>query len=328
MRFIRDIINDTRAETESEQDASERAPLMLEDPTFPAPDVSQSLVSAPVETAMAGGFDYFDEDDEDEELEAMMRSLAEEEEAELRIDADAGKSEQIDPFDRLQAETLPSSGGKPPASPLRNVRKSPNARLLAPIPEPEGAAELEENLAVDALTPLADAAAEERPEAPAPAVGRAGGKSGRVKTRLLGFSAGAIERKDPFDKSASLDPQFPVGWLVVTSDKGRGAAFALYDGVSKIGRGKDQTVSLDFGDNSISRDNHLSIAFDAEQNKFFVGHGGKSNLVRLNNKPLLSTEELRSKDMIRLGETTLRFIALCEEDFGWETPPKEMVRHG
>ncbi|MEM1352347.1 MAG: FHA domain-containing protein, partial [Pseudomonadota bacterium] len=260
------------------------------------------------------------------DLEAMMQSL-EEEEAQREMsagDSETQEDEELDtfdatgkadPFDKLN--TAPSAS-KPPVSPLRSLRKTPQERLAASMPDtPPKPEATEDELQLDALTPLADAEPKDATPMPSPAQGRGSGKSGRVKTRLLGFSAGAIERKDPFEKAGSLGDQFPVGWLVVTSDKGRGASFALHDGVSKIGRGTDQTVCLDFGDNSISRDNHLSIAFDAEQNKFFVGHSGKSNLVRLNDKPLLSTEELKSKDAIRLGETTLRFIALCEGDFGW-----------
>ena len=39
--------------------------------------------------------------------------------------------------------------------------------------------------------------------------------------------------------------------------------------------------------------------------QFFLGHGGKANLVRLNDKPVLSTEEVSSSDLIRIGETSL-----------------------
>jgi hypothetical protein len=163
---------------------------------------------------------------------------------------------------------------------------------------------------------------------PEPSLGRGANRSGRVKTRLLGFSTGSLEQNDVFDENRSVTGNpFPVGWLVVVSELGRGASFALQDGVSKVGRGTDQTVCLNFGDNSISRDNHLSIAYDAELNKFFIGQSGKSNLVRLNNKPLLSTEELVSRDQIRLGETTLRFIALCENDFTWGAPDEKARKH-
>ena len=118
-------------------------------------------------------------------------------------------------------------------------------------------------------------------------------------------------------KSSQPD-MFPVGWIVVQEGPGRGAGFSLHAGVSLIGRGEDQAVCLDFGDNSISRDNHASIAFDDESGQFFFGHGGKSNIVRLNGKPVLSTEELSHGDTIKIGETTLRFQALCGADFSWK----------
>lgn len=155
-------------------------------------------------------------------------------------------------------------------------------------------------------------------QVPPPAAGRGANRSGRVKTRLLGFNPENVGVADPFKKEqSSKGDSFPVGWIVVVAGPGRGASFALHDGVSKIGRGDDQTVPLNFGDNSISRENHVAIAYDVEQNAFFIGQSGRANIVRLNNKPLLSTEQLRSGDQIRVGETTLRLAALCSEGFSW-----------
>ena len=109
---------------------------------------------------------------------------------------------------------------------------------------------------------------------------------------------------------------------------GHGSCFTLFNGVSQIGRGEEQAVRLDFGDTSISRNNHAAVAFDDEQTKFFLGHGGKSNLVRLNGRPVLSTEELSHGDAIRIGETTLKFIALCGDDFNWKMTDGEDAAHG
>jgi FHA domain len=151
---------------------------------------------------------------------------------------------------------------------------------------------------------------------PPPAAGRGASRSGRVKTRLLGFNPDSIA--NPFERADSkANDTFPVGWLVVVVGPGLGASFSLHEGVSRVGRGEDQTVCLNFGDNSISRENHISIAFDTEQNAFYVGQSGRSNIVRLNNKPLLSTEQVRSGDQIRVGETTLRLVALCGDAFSW-----------
>lgn len=230
-----------------------------------------------------------------------------------------------DPAPQAAEQTAPAPLQQDsPAAPQRVTPETvqpvtPAARDAAAVPDTT-VAEL------DALKPAVDVTAE--PVAmPAPAKGRGSARSGRVKTRLLGFSAGGIEGVDPFEKKPSTPAEFPVGWLVVVSDMGRGASFPLFDGVSKVGRGVDQTVSLNFGDNSISRDNHVAVAYDAEQNKFFIGHSGKTNLVRVNNVPLLSTEELKSKDLIRLGETTLRFMAFCADDFSWAASDEKVAKH-
>jgi len=149
----------------------------------------------------------------------------------------------------------------------------------------------------------------------------AGRSARRVRTRMLGFDQEAAI-VDPIDKAAAqVSPQgarFPVAWIVVADGPGRGHSFTLYSGVSTIGRGDDQTVVLDLGDTSISREQHAAIAYDEEANGFFLGHGGKSNIVRLNGRPVLSTEDLQNGDMIRIGETTLRFVALCGDAFVWE----------
>src|SRR6056297_2588675 len=187
-----------------------------------------------------------------------------------------------------------------------------------PSEEPESAEEQVRDLDLEPAAPESDDTDESdpAPEIASPAPIR---RAGRVKTRLLGFQAKS-DTGDVFAGKAATGTgpvRFPVGWLVVTQGAGIGHSFSLLSGVSKIGRGDDQAVQLDFGDTSISRDNHAAVAFDEELNQFFLGHGGKSNVVRLNGKPVLSTEELYDGDEIRIGETTLKFIALCGEEFTW-----------
>lgn len=166
-------------------------------------------------------------------------------------------------------------------------------------------------------------------EVPPPAEGRSGRRAGRVKTRLLGFEHAHVADSDPFNQigenTNSPHGRFPVGWLIVLKGPGRGSSFELHSGVSQIGRGEGQAVRLDFGDSSISRSNHAAIAYDNEQRCFFIGHGGKTNLVRLNNKPVLSTEEINDGDLIRIGETVLRFVGLCGPDFDWEADENDEV---
>jgi hypothetical protein len=146
-------------------------------------------------------------------------------------------------------------------------------------------------------------------------------RAGRVRTRLMGIehSNGSIEDLAPTAPAASFgSPEmFAVGWLVVVGGPGRGHSFVLHPGVSQIGRGDDQAVALDFGDMTISREGHASVAYDEETRAFYLGHGGKQNIVRLNNRPVLGTETVKHGDRIRIGETTMMLAALCGDSFSW-----------
>ncbi|MFY0661546.1 MAG: FHA domain-containing protein [Shimia sp.] len=231
-----------------------------------------------------------------------------------------------DPFGNLFADEAQEAAfeEKPfeaPQMPEPVVAPTPQAAAPPPVAEPIAPPQPEPAQAAPApAEPEVDLAALQVNMAAAkPAAGR--GSKGRVKTRLLGFSAPASQAHDPMAQTreapVSAQAQFPVGWLVVVDGPGKGASFSLHDGLTQIGRGEGQTVRLDFGDTTISRENHAAIAFDGEQRRFFFGHGGKANLVRLNGRPVLSTEDLDSNSHIRIGETTLRFVALCGEDFAW-----------
>lgn len=144
----------------------------------------------------------------------------------------------------------------------------------------------------------------------------AGSAPPRAKTRIIGFHAEDFADDAPGEIDSG--PVFPAGFLVVIDGPGRGAHFTVSTRVSCIGRGEDQDVSLDFGDESISRSGHASVMYDAEQNSFFLGHGNKANAVRRNDMPVLATEKLDHGDDIRIGKTTLRFHAFCGPDFTWD----------
>jgi len=129
----------------------------------------------------------------------------------------------------------------------------------------------------------------------------------RNKTRLLGYEHLEDDGVAAFDKADTVEPtaraMFPVGWVVVADGPGRGTCFTLEAGMSQIGRGDDQAIQLDFGDNSISRTNHAAIVYDPETHEFLLGHGGKKNIVRLNGKPVISNEAL-GLSLIHISEPT------------------------
>ena len=115
-------------------------------------------------------------------------------------------------------------------------------------------------------------------------------------------------------------PEGPVvGWLVVVEGPGRGKSVPLGYGMNPIGRDPGNRVVLPFGDTQISRTKHATVTYDPRGRKFFIQHGESSNLTYVGELPVLSPVELKSGEIIRLGDTTvLKFIPLCGDDFNWD----------
>ena len=191
-------------------------------------------------------------------------------------------------------------------------------------------------VSVDAVAPEAlapDAIDGQNVEAPPMALGPDGRPRRKKrrpspnKTRLMGFDT-SDGRAELFDEDVAETAvtgrcQFPVGFVFVTKGPGLGESFAIRTGMSQIGRGEDQAIRLDFGDQAISRSNHAAIVYDPKEHTYLLGHGGKANIVRLNGTPVVSTSDLKDGDVIELGETAMRFVGICSNDFNWENAQSE-----
>jgi hypothetical protein len=233
------------------------------------------------------------------------------------------------------AAPAPAPVAEPEVTPDMPVAR-PNRVVKVKAPLPEGVAPAPVSIWDLEETGPARAPAAAEIAAPVSAEPR---RPTRTKTRVLGFDAQPASVVPLFEgmeimpmAAAPVAPSkgyvmFPAGWLVVKDGPGKGASFALSQGVSQIGRNPDQTVSLDYGDMAISRQNHAAIAYDPASHQFHVGHGGKSNLVRLNGKPLLSTEVAGDGDEIQIGETTLVLKVLCTPAFNWSSVEAEGDGH-
>lgn len=143
----------------------------------------------------------------------------------------------------------------------------------------------------------------------------------RNATRLIGFEHSDDAVTDLFDQKSNDGDHaalmFPVGWVLVIEGEGRGTCYGLTKGLNQVGRGEENSITLDFGDTSISRKNHCAIVYDDEERKFILGHGGKSNIVRLNGKAVISNEDLADGDTVKVGSTVLQLKTLCGPDFDW-----------
>ena len=108
-----------------------------------------------------------------------------------------------------------------------------------------------------------------------------------------------------------------AGWLVIVAGKGSGNFVKIGHGQNSIGRGPDSRARLDYGDNHISRSRHAVITYDALGRMFYVQQGDGKNLTYLDGKPVLTPTVLENGSEITMGQTRLRFVALCGPDFSW-----------
>ena len=193
------------------------------------------------------------------------------------------------------------------------------------------------NKGVDVTQPTDRA---QRPMPPAPPGGEQGPGAGRLdaptqkmdasgsssqsipeeKTRVVG---GRHRHKDEqrlqerAEQSDGMDDPV-VGWLVIVEGPGKGLAMQLGYGSNSIGRGETDRINLNFGDDQISRGGHATVTYDPRGRKFYVQHGGGTNLTYLNDQPVLTPIELPALSHISIGNTILRFVPLCGDAFDWQ----------
>lgn len=134
----------------------------------------------------------------------------------------------------------------------------------------------------------------------------------------LGAGTGAPSVAGLGQVDAMADPI--SGWLVVVDGPGQGNFLKLGYGQNGIGRSESERVSLDFGDDQISRNSHATVTYDPRGKQFYLQPGSGKNLTYLQgeNTPILAPTVLQPFSHILLGNTTLRFVPFCGEDFSWD----------
>lgn len=136
-------------------------------------------------------------------------------------------------------------------------------------------------------------------------------------------SGSSAEQATPSPTSAAstgADPMEnpPAGWLVVVDGPGKGSVLTIGHGQNSMGRSSNERICLDFGDAEISRSNHAVITYDPRGRRFYVQQGSGTNLVYIGDMPVLTPMPLENHAELQIGNTRLRFIALCGAEFSWQ----------
>ncbi|PCJ26899.1 MAG: hypothetical protein COA96_04525 [SAR86 cluster bacterium] len=138
------------------------------------------------------------------------------------------------------------------------------------------------------------------------------------KTKLY-FADNVVGKEASAEKATTQKDSDPVvGWLAIISGPGKGNVLKFGYGSNPIGRGGGARVSLDFGDEQISRGEHAIITYDPRGRKFYIQHGSGNNLTYLQDEPVLVPTMLKERAQITIGQTKLMFVSLCGDSFDWQ----------
>jgi len=123
---------------------------------------------------------------------------------------------------------------------------------------------------------------------------------------------------DGLSVSGDFSAEPVVGWLVVVEGPGKGRSLTLGYGMNSIGRAAEERVSLNFGDEEVTRHAHAMLTYDSKGRKFYIQHGGGTNLTYVGDRPVLQPLEITGRETIGIGNTKLCFVPLCGPDFEWQ----------
>lgn len=145
-----------------------------------------------------------------------------------------------------------------------------------------------------------------------------GGGQGFAGNGVTSPAASVSNEKTTFVETVQGTRVRPVvGWLVCAEGADVGKDFRLHCDHNYIGRALGQDVCLT--DTAVSREEHFSIAYDRFSNRYFASMGKGQSIVYINGYPLgNSMTTLRKGDQIKVGNTTLVFIPLEQQDLKWK----------
>lgn len=124
----------------------------------------------------------------------------------------------------------------------------------------------------------------------------------------------AVTSVAPGTQSVTIQPV--VGWLVCVEGAAKGRDFRIHSQYNYIGRARHMDICIE-GDSTISSEKAAILAYDDQQRIFFFAPGQGRNLVRVNERAVLTPVELQAYDRLTIGRSTFLFIPLCGERFDW-----------
>lgn len=139
--------------------------------------------------------------------------------------------------------------------------------------------------------------------------------SANTEGKTMSYFSAAVAGNTAAKNNAPSEPV--VGWLVCIKGEHFGESFQIYAGRNSIGRAADNRIVMS-KDNSVSRSKHAFVIYEPKKHHFFVQPGDSSGLTYLNDEYISEMKEIKAFDSIELGESVLKFVPLCGDNFNWD----------
>ena len=122
------------------------------------------------------------------------------------------------------------------------------------------------------------------------------------------------------NKRMKIEPV--VGWIICIEGSEKGKDHRIYGRVNSIGRSDKMDICIK-GDDTVSRENHARLAYDAKHNTFHLVPGEGANTVYVNDEPVYVPTVLKADDVIEIGSSKYAFVPFCSDKFTWENGYKQ-----
>lgn len=115
-------------------------------------------------------------------------------------------------------------------------------------------------------------------------------------------------------ENKGIDPV--VAWIVCVEGKEKGRDYRIHSDNNFIGRSDRMDICIR-GDETVSRENHAIISYDTVDNSYYFSPGDGRAIVRVNDKAVFQTVELKAYDKITVGKSSFLFLPFCGDGFQW-----------
>ena len=139
--------------------------------------------------------------------------------------------------------------------------------------------------------------------------------AGTEKTDIEKINTEKSNMKKTTGISQNCEPtRYAAGWLVCIKGEEYGCNYPLYAGFNRIGRSYGCDITLT--DPMVPAKEHCSVIYEEKKNLFFV-LPKDGNFVYVEEETVEGAQEIKSGQVITLGETQLELAVFCTGEKRW-----------